>query len=147
VVIAYKNRLQIVQSNATNWHTHCTDRTTLITHAYNTPHTLYTLRYKMDAFNFVLESSTEGRPANELRALGAWLGLLGVNRDQARSSSARLNRAKSENLNDFRDRAETSNQESEPRPSTQSRFSACLGLARISRKSLCITQSAHGVMI
>src|SRR6202043_2672191 len=48
------------------------------------------------------------RPANEPSELGARLGLLVVNRARTGSSLARPNRAESKQLNDFRDRVETS---------------------------------------
>src|SRR5579859_1129281 len=87
------------------------------------------------------------RPANEPSELGARLGLLGVNRDRAPIFRSRPNRAESEKTYDFRDRAETSNQLSEPRPSSGNSFSACLSSARKSRKSVCITQSARSIVI
>src|SRR5579859_2754593 len=87
------------------------------------------------------------RPANEPSELGARLGLLGVNRDRPPIFRSRPNRAESEKTYDFRDRAETSNQLSEPRPSSGNSFSACLGLARKSRKSVCITQNARSIVI
>src|SRR5579859_4103980 len=87
------------------------------------------------------------RPANEPSKLGAQLGLLGVNRDRAPIFRSQPNRAESEKTYDFRDRAETSNQLSEPRPSSGNSFSACLSSARKSRKSVCITQSARSIVI
>src|SRR5579859_5135940 len=102
----------------------------------------YTLRVLMEKW-----SQNTSRPANEPSELGARLGLLGVNRDRAPIFRSRPNRAESEKTYDFRDRAETSNHLSKPRPSSGNSFSACLGSARKSRKSVCITQSARSIVI
>jgi hypothetical protein len=82
---------------------------------------------------FETDRDSATRPANELSALGARLGLLSVNRDRAPIFCSQPNQAETELQGCATEQAKPSKSISEPRPRFDSNFSVCLSSARKSR--------------